>query len=490
MAKNYLAFDLGASSGRAILGTLNDGKLSLRELHRFENVPVKIGAHLYWDTPGIFNELKNGLRAYARLDAGPLSGVGIDTWGVDFGLLDHNDELIGNPIHYRDDQTDGMMEKVFERISRREIYRTTGIAFMRINTLYQLAGMKERGSVSLANASTLLFMPDLLAWMLTGKKGTEYTIASTSQLLDVEGLAVSAPILKALGIPESLFSPIVQPGTLRGPLLQSIAEETLVGDVPVYAVAGHDTASAVVAVPAEGSRHAYLSSGTWSLMGIENDAPVVSDDSLEWNFTNEGGAFGKYRILRNIMGLWIIQECRREWSRQGEKVSFDALTQQAAEALPFKALINPDDDRFFAPGDMPGKVREYCRETGQSVPETRGEIVRCVLESLALRYRWCMERLERLSGQSLDRLHIVGGGIQNRLLCQLSASAIGRPVIAGPIEATAIGNILMQAAADGELSGLAEIRETVRRSFAPETYHPNDKPAWDAAYERFLEIGG
>jgi len=489
MKKNYLAFDLGASSGRAIQGTLEDGKLTLTELHRFDNVPVQAGAHLYWNLLGIFNELKIGMRAYANQVKEPLAGMGIDTWGVDFGLLDKNDELLSNPINYRDDQTDGMMEKVFSRISKQDIYRNTGIAFMKFNTIYQLAGMLDRQSEALKAARTLLFMPDLLVWMMTGRKGTEYTIASTSQLLDVGSRQLSQTILESLGLSGSLFAPMEQPGTPRGTLLPAIGEETLLGEVPVYAVAGHDTASAVVAVPAEGSNHAYLSSGTWSLMGIENDEPVVSDDSLAWNFTNEGGAFGKYRILRNIMGLWIIQECRREWNREGGvKLGFDQLTREAAEAQPFKALINPDDDRFFAPGNMVEKIIDFCKETSQPLPETKGETVRCVLESLALRYRWCMERLESLSGKSLDRLHIVGGGIQNKLLCQLSANAIGRPVIAGPVEATAIGNILMQAVGDGTLGSLSQAREVVRNSFAPETYEPMEREQWEAAYERFMKL--
>lgn len=485
--KRYLAFDLGASNGRGILGTLDGHVLTLQEINRFENAAVKVGDYLYWDVLYLFNQIKTGIRTYALDHKQPLDGIGIDTWGVDYGFLDAHGELLSNPYNYRDGQTDGMMEAAFERISREDIFRHTGLAFMKFNTLYQLLALKLRNASGLKQAQSMLFMPDLLGWMLTGEKTVEYTVASTSQMLDVNTRTWSQEVLKALELPTQMLGEVRQPGRLLGHLRPEIQAETQL-DAPVYTVAGHDTASAVVAVPATGHNHAYLSSGTWSLMGIETTTPIATPEMLEGNFTNEGGVFGTYRILKNIMGLWIVQEVRRAFKERGQTYSFAELADMAAASPSLVSFIDPDAEDFFAPGNMPEKVQAYCQRTGQAVPQTPGEINCCVLQSLAMRYRWCMERLEKLSGQPLDTLHIVGGGCQNALLNQMTANAIGRPVVCGPVEATAIGNLLMQAVGDGVLSGLEEAREVVRASFDLITYKPEDTELWNQAYERFLAV--
>lgn len=485
---NMLAFDLGASSGRAILGRFDGSKLSIEEIHRFSNDPVEVTGHMYWDVLRLFWEIQRGITIFSNSGYGQLSSIGIDTWGVDFGLLDSSGELLGNPYHYRDTQTDGMMEKAFSIMPKKEIYRRTGIAFQKFNTIYQLFALRERNSPILEKADTLLFMPDLMAYFLTGEKGTEYTDASTSQLLDAQKKDWCTDLIKAMGIPDYIFTPIEQPGAIRGRLSSRIAQQLNVEQIPVVAVATHDTGSAVVAVPAQEQDYIYLSSGTWSLMGVEVKEPIINEQALEWNYTNEGGVGGNYRFLKNIMGLWIVQECKRVWDRQGENYEYEDLMEMARNCQPFKAFIDPDHDDFYLPGDMPRIIQDFCARTGQEIPQTKGEIVRCVYESLALKYRWTIERLEKILNKPLKVLHIVGGGSKNELLNQFTANAINRPVLCGPTEATAVGNLMIQAMALGQVKDLSEIRQVIKESFPTIDYASEDVEQWDDAYQRFLKI--
>lgn len=488
MKWSFLGFDFGASNGRAMLGVFDGEKLEIREIHRFPNDPVKLGGRLVWDVPRLFYEMKQALLKVGR-EGIRLSAIGIDTWGVDFGLLDKNGELIGLPVHYRDARTDGIIEKCFEIMPKEEIFRNTGLAFMQFNTLYQLAAMKRQGDPALEIADTLLFMPDLLAYFLTGKKGTEYTDASTSQLVDPRTRDWSGAIFESFGLPRHIMTKIEPAGTLRGTLLPEIAEECGVGEVPVIAVGGHDTASAVASVPASDPDFAYISSGTWSLLGAEITEPLCDKAVMEANYTNEGGVCGTIRFLKNIMGLWIVQECKREWERRGRDYSYAELVELAEKEPAFRSVIDVDDNRFYAPGNMPERIREYCRETGQYVPQTEGEITRIVYESLALKYRWGLERLEKdMLKKQIKVLHIVGGGSKNAILNQFTANAIGRPVLAGPGEGTVIGNLLMQAMALGCVKDLPGLRAVVARSFPMDRYEPRDCAAWDAAYERLLAL--
>ncbi|MBC7235950.1 MAG: rhamnulokinase [Chloroflexi bacterium] len=485
---HYLAFDLGAESGRAVVGLLGDKGLALSTLHRFPNGPVRVFEHLYWDVLRLFGEIKNALGMY-RLEYGPtLGGIGVDTWGVDLALLGRDDQLLGNPHHYRDPRTVGMLKEAFRLVPREEIFQYTGIQFMEINSLYQLLAMKRRGDPALEQAKALLMMPDLFNFWLTGIKACEFSDATTTQFYDPRARDWARPLLAKLGLPTHFLQEIVPPGTVLGTLHPSVAEETGLDSVPVIAPACHDTGSAVAAVPARGRDFAYISSGTWSLMGVEIPEPVISAESLAFNFTNEGGVCGTFRLLKNIMGLWLVQECRRAWAHEGDELSYDEITALAAKATPFGPLIEPDSVEFLRPGDMPRRIQDFCRRTGQRVPETKGEIARCALESLALKYRWALEKLEKMLGRRLEVIHVVGGGSQNRLLCQLTADATGRPVVGGPVEATAIGNILMQILAQGQIASLAEGRELVRRSFETIDYEPTSPKAWDEAYERFIEL--
>jgi sugar (pentulose or hexulose) kinase len=485
---NLLAFDLGASGGRGLLGRFNGSTIEITPIHQFPNGPVTIAGHLYWDVPRFFTEIQDGMLKAASLGVGPITSTGIDTWGVDYGLLDAEGELLGLPYHYRDARTGGMFEEAFRRMSREEIFRRTGVAFQPFNTLFQLLSMRISKNDLLERAATLLFMPDLLSYFLTGEKLTEYTEASTGQILDVAAKTWSRDVVEAMGFPEKIFTRIQPPGTVRGSLLAHIADSTRLGRIPVVAVASHDTASAVVAVPARGDDHAYLSSGTWSLLGVETREPLVSEEALRWNFTNEGGFEGRFRLLRNVMGLWIVQECRRSWDLEGMKASYDDLVAMAQRARPFVAAIDPDDALFYSPGEMPQKVQEYCRRTRQEVPGEPGEIVRVALESLALKYRWVLEKLETVIGRPVGTLYIVGGGVRNSVLNQFTANALKRPVVTGYSEATAAGNLLVQAFALGELRSLADIREVARRSFPTVTFEPSEAGPWDAAYGRFLSL--
>src|ERR1022692_3317307 len=468
--RHYLAFDLGAESGRAMLGTLDDGRLAVEELHRFANTPVRVFDALYWDTLRLWHEIQRGLAIAGRERKLRLDGIGIDTWGVDFALLGADGALADNPRHYRDARTNGVMEKVFDTVPRAEVFAQTGIQFMQINSLYQFYALKLAGSPALKAARTLLFMPDLLNYWLTGVARAELTIASTSQFYDPRKKTWARDLLERLGLPTGILPEIVAPGTLLGPLLDSVARAAGLGAVPVYATGCHDTASAVAAVPAEGANWCYIISGTWSLMGAELDEPVIDERVLAENLTNEIGAAGKVRFLKNIAGLWLLQECRRAWALEGasREYTYDELTRLAGEAGPARTII--DVDVFLEPGDMPRKIAEHCQARGQTPPETPGEFTRTILESLAERYRQVLESLEALAGRRFEAIHIVGGGSRNALLNQLVADATGRTVIAGPGEATAIGNVLIQAIGAGELAGLEEARGVVRRSFGVEVY--------------------
>lgn len=484
----FLAFDLGAESGRAVVGHLDRERLRLEEIHRFPNGPVQVLDSLHWDVLRLWSEIKHGLGLAAKKYGDGLVSIGLDTWGVDFGLLAADDTLLGNPYHYRDSRTDGMMETAFEIVPRAEIYEQTGIQFMQLNSLYQLLAMSRAKSPALAEAQTFLNMPDLFNFWLSGRKASEFSIATTSQCYDPRAGDWARDMLERLGIPSHIFGEIVPPGTVLGDLRASVCEETGSPAIPVVASAGHDTAAAVAAVPATSTDYIYLSSGTWSLMGVELAEPIITAQSLAYDLTNEGGVDGTFRFLKNIMGLWLVQECRREWARAGDSYRYEDLTRMAAQAPASGPLVSLADNRFLPPGDMPGRIRTYCRETGQTVPETQGQTVRCALESLALEYRWVAERLAEIVGHPLPTLHIFGGGSLNKLLNQFAADATGRTVVAGPVEATAIGNVLVQAIALGHLADLAEARALVRRSFEVETYEPRDTAAWDEAYARYLKL--
>jgi rhamnulokinase len=487
--QGFLAFDLGAESGRGVLGHFNGERLNLEELHRFPNGGVRVLDSLHWDVLRLWNEMKIALSICAQRNT-DLSGIGIDTWGVDFGLLGRGDVLLGFPFHYRDSRTDGMLEEAFRRLPQATLFERSGCQFLQINTLYQLLSMVVHKSPLLDVAETFLMIPDLLNFWLTGRKVCEFTNATTTQFYDPRRKGWSTEICAALGLPSEILPEVVQPGTQLGTLLPSVAAETGLPEIPVIAPACHDTGSAVAAVPAQRGDWAYISSGTWSLMGIEVFEPIITDQALALNFTNEGGVENTFRFLKNIMGLWLVQECRRTWAQAGDEMSYAQITQLAEGAKPFTALIDPDDDAFLPPGDMPDRIVDYCKHTGQTPPSDAGEVLRCALESLALKYRWVLEKLEVVRGRAIDVLHIVGGGARNQTLCQFTADATGTPVIAGPIEATAIGNIVVQAIACGLIGSISEAREVVHRSFDVITYEPQNSAGWDEAYERFLKITG
>jgi rhamnulokinase len=486
------AVDLGAESGRVVAGIFDGVRLQLQEVHRFANIPVRAGSTLHWDALRLWSDIQNGLTQAAAQNGAPAS-IGVDTWGVDFGLLDSTGALVGNPVHYRDARNDGVMERAFKKVAREEIFNRTGLAFLPFNTLYQLLALKNQNPSQLQIAETLLLMPDLLNFWLTGEKSAEYSIASTTQMLDAKTRDWDRTLLNRLEIPTSILPNLVAPGTTLGPLRAELAGRLgMSANTRVVAPGEHDTASAIAAVPFEKGQEngAYLSSGTWSLMGVELDEPLISPRVAELNFTNEGGVGGKIRFLKNIAGLWLVQECRRAWLRAGREYSYGELTELAAQAKPFGAIIEPDDARFVAPNSMPDALREYSRSSGQAEPQTEGEYVRCCLESLALKYRWTLEKLEELTMRKIPVLHIVGGGTQNKLLSQLTADAIERPVLAGPIEATALGNLLAQLMARGEIASVSQAREIVRTSFEIETFLPRREysQAWSDAYEKFLPL--
>jgi len=483
--KCYLAVDLGASSGRVLAGLFKNGKLELAELHRFWNGAVEKEDGLHWDIEQLFTEIKIGLKKGFATYGDAVVAIGVDTWGVDYGLLDADGNLLNQPFHYRDSRTDHMMPRVFETVPKTEVYNRTGLQFMQFNTIYQLAAELDRPE--LQQVEQLLFTPDLLNYWLTGNAVIEYSIASTSQLLDAKNRNWDFELIKTLGLPEKIFGNIVMPGTVIGPLSTAMATE-LGGSADVIAVGAHDTASAVAAAPLQSKHCAYLSSGTWSLMGLEEPEPIITAESAEYDITNEGGVCNTIRFLKNIGGLWLLQECRRNWAEQGESLEFSEIAELAMAADPFIAFINPDSAEFAQPCDMPTRIQIACERTGQRMPETKGEIARVAYESLAMRYRDVFQTLEKLHGSRLEQLHIVGGGCQNNLLNRFTADAINRPILAGPVEATAVGNILMQLIADGEVDSLEKGRVMISESFGTQTILPENTVAWDEAFERFSAV--
>jgi len=486
--EHFLAFDLGASSGRAILGSVGDGKVSLEEVHRFSNGPVEVEGHFYWNLLGLFDELKTGLRKALELGV-PLSGMAVDTWGVDFALIDRDGAFVGFPHNYRDPRTSDIFPYVFSKVPREVLYARTGIQFMNFNTLFQLAALERDGVPALGIADKMLMMPNAFTYLLSGNVSAEYTIATTGQAYDPDSQDWAWELIEKLDLPKKIFPPIAKPCTVAGELRPCICEELNCDPIPVILVGSHDTASAVAAVPADGSQSwAYLSSGTWSLLGVELDEPLTTPSALAANYTNEGGIAGKIRFLKNIMGLWLIQESRNEWKRRGEEYSFDELAEMAMASEPFRSLIDPNDETFVAPGDMPTRIAAYCRKTGQPVPETPGQVTRCALESLALRYRQTVLEIEEITGQQIDILHLVGGGSKDDVLNQFTANAIQCPVVTGPVEATAIGNIIGQGLAVGAIRDLVEARAIVRNSTCLGKYLPEDVAAWEEAYTRYRSL--
>jgi len=483
--KKYIAVDLGAESGRVMLGSVSAEKLALEEIHRFGNGPVEENSSLRWDFNKLLSEIKTGIGKAAKTAGAQVWGIGIDSWGVDFGLLDADGELIENPYHYRDSQTNGMMDKAFKLMSKREIYENTGVQFMQLNSLYQLLAMRINNSVALAKAANLVFIADLFSYFLCGRIFGEYSLASTSQFMNMRTSQWSREILDKLSLPIEIMPKIIQPGSVVGQLTSEIGKKLDCGPIPIIAIGSHDTASAVAAVPAAGDTNwAYLSSGTWSLMGVEVPKAIINDKTFKYEFTNEGGVENTIRLLKNIMGLWLTQECRRQWQREGSDLSYAEMTAMAEKAKPFARHIDVDYSGFLAPGDMPKRINDYLKKTGQKPISDKGQMTRTILENLALKYRTIMEAVEDVAGHKIDVLHIVGGGIQNELLCQFTANALGKKVITGPIEATASGNILMQAIATGQIQSHAEARKIVRNSFELKEYEPQDTSLWQKQYEK------
>lgn len=476
----FFAIDLGATSGRTIIGSFQSSGLELEEVNRFPNHLIENGGRFYWDIYELFRNVVEGLRLVARRDDCEICSIGVDTWGVDFVCVGSDGAFLRLPRAYRDPFTAGAAERFFASVPRETVYRQTGIQVMDFNTLFQLDAMRRSSDSALAAADRLLFMPDAMTYMLTGEMVTEYTIASTSQLLNATIRRFEPSLLAAVGLTEDSFGRFVLPGRQVGVLTPEVQRQTGLGPVPVIAVAGHDTASAVAAVPAADRDFAYLSSGTWSLMGIETDAPVISADTQRLNFTNEGGVNGTIRLLKNICGLWILERCRAQWGA----VPYDVLIDEARAAEPFRSLINPDEASFSNPSDMVETIRTFCRSHRQPVPDMRGRLVRCIFESLALRYRHVFDSLRGLSERPLSVLHVIGGGSCNELLNQWTANATGVPVVAGPSEATAIGNIMLQAMAAGHTADLASMRRQVRGSVNLKTYMPADTAVWDEAYRK------
>ena len=485
--RTFLAFDLGAESGRAILGTLADGRCLLREIHRFPNGPLSLFGRLHWNVYALYDEIVKGLKLAAAASPDPIESIAVDTWGVDFGLLGPDGSLLGLPFAYRDLRNLAAMDGFLAKFPRERVYEITGIQFLPFNSLFQLRALALENPGLLAGASDLLFMPDLVAYFLTGRKTTEATIASTSQLIDPRTGTWSLELIAALGVNPGLFHEPVPPATVIGSLLQALAREAGLPEIPVVAAASHDTASAVAAVPARGDDWAYISSGTWSLVGLDIPAALITPETLRRNFTNEGGMAGRIRFLKNVTGLWLIQQCRKVWSAE-KRLSYDDLRDLAEAAPPFRAFIDPDAVDFLNPPDMPEAIRNFCRRTGQAVPGSAAEIVRCALESLALKYRAVLEDVRSVSSRPVTRIHVIGGGSRHAPLCRFTAGATGLPVVAGPVEATALGNILGQALALGFVRSVDEIREVVAASTDLSLYEPGPASGWEAAYARFREV--
>jgi rhamnulokinase len=479
----FAAVDLGASSGRVMVAEVGDDRLDLTEAHRFPNLPVTAGGVLHWDVLALYRGVLDGLRA-----AGELASAGIDTWAIDYGLLDRTGALLGNPVHYRDRRTDGVLERVLDLVPAEELYRVTGLQQLPFNTLYQLVA--AAGSPQLDQASTLLLIPDLLGYWLTGEVGAERTNASTTQLYDVRRREWADQLIEKVGLPAGLFPPLHEPGEAARPARAAVLEETGLSTLDVVSVGSHDTASAVVGIPAEGPDFAYVSCGTWSLVGLELTEPVLTEPSRLANFSNEGGVDGTIRYLRNVMGLWLLQESLRAWKAGPGDLT--ALLHEAAALPPLRTVVDPDEPAFLPPGDMPARIADACRRTGEPVPDTRAALVRCVLDSLALAYRAAIADAQRLSGRRVEVIHLVGGGARNTLLCQLTADACGLPVEAGPVESTALGNVLVQARRAGLVGpDLASMRRLLRATQPVRRYQPRtDDSSWAAAADRIRLAGG
>jgi rhamnulokinase len=479
----FAAIDLGASSGRVMVAEVGPDRLNLAEAHRFGNVPVRAGGTLHWDALALYREILDGLRC-AGARAGPLTSVGIDTWAVDYGLLDRTGALLGNPVHYRDRRTDGVLDRVLERVPAEELYRVTGLQQLPFNTLYQLVA--AAGTPQLDAARTLLLIPDLISYWLTGQIGAERTNASTTQLYDVRRRTWAADLIGEIGLPAHVFPALHEPGDVARPVLPSVLDEIGLSALDVVPVGSHDTASAIVGVPAAGPDFAYISCGTWSLVGLELPEPILTEESRAANFSNEGGIDGTIRYLRNVMGLWLLQECLRAWNATSATVDLPSLLEEAAVVPPLRALVDPDDRAFLPPGDMPSRIADACRRTGQPVPESRAAMVRCILDSLAAAYRATIATARRLSGRRVEVIHLVGGGARNTLLCQLTADACGIPVEAGPVESTALGNMLVQARRAGLVGpDLASMRRLLRATQQVRRYEPQvDDGRWQAATDR------
>ncbi len=484
----FFAVDLGATSGRTIVGSLESGKISLEEITRFDNNLIQTGGHFDWEVYAVYNEIIKGLKIVAQREI-PITSIGIDTWGVDFVCIGDDDAILRNPLSYRDPHTFGKMEAYFEKcVDRKKVYDITGIQFMNFNSLFQLYAMRENGDTALRNAQKILFVPDCLSYMLTGKQVCEYTIASTSQLLDPRTKDLDHDLLTSVGLSRDIFGEMVAPSTVIGTITEEVQAMTGLGAIPVVAVAGHDTASAVAAVPARDEHFAYLSSGTWSLMGIEAGDAIINERSFDLNFTNEGGVEGTTRFLKNICGMWLYERCRKEWTDAPK--SHRELQAEAMKVTPFQSLINPDDQVFANPASMVEAIQGYCKATGQHVPEGYAEICRCIFDSLALRYRQVFKWLKEFASFPIDTLHIIGGGSLNEYLDQFTANSTGVEVLAGPQEGTAIGNIMLQAKACGIVKDIWEMRRIIADSIEMKRFVPQEKEMWEEAYQRYLEVTG
>lgn len=481
----YLAVDLGAESGRVIRGSVDDARIAYEVVYRFANGPADVNGSLKWDFEKLFGEILTGLEKAISQTNGKIAGIAVDSWGVDFGLIGRDGVLLDNPYHYRDSRTDTMMDYAFGIMPKREVYQHTGLQFMQFNSLYQILAYQQQEPELFAKADKMIMMADLVAYHLCGEAFVEYSLGSTSQMMDMAKGTWSKAIFETFKIPESLMPRMVKPGTVVGKLKAELAKRFKCEAIPVIAVGSHDTASAIAAVPAAGDKWAYLSSGTWSLLGAETKEAVINDTTFGYQFTNEGGVSDTIRLLKNIMGLWIVQECRRDIQSRGQELSYDEITRMADEAEPFKAMLNPNDNHFFAPGNMIERINAYMQKTGQAAPLEFGEMVRVTLESLAFYYSYTIDQLEDALRDRVEVLHIVGGGSQNKLLNQFAANALGRKVVAGPVEATALGNISLQAIAAGQLESVGKARELIARSFELETYYPQDTDAWQNQYEKF-----
>ena len=484
--KRVLAFDFGASSGRAILGIFDGERIELQEVHRFSNDPVKINGTVYWDVQRLFFEIKQGI--LKAKEAGGFDSIGIDTWGVDFGLLRKDGTLVENPVHYRDARNDGMVEKATEYMSKERMYDITGIQFMDFNTIFQLLSLKENRPYILDEADTLLFMPDLLNYMLSGVKSTEFSIATTSQMVDLKTNDWSEEILNTFGIKKELLTDIAPTGAVIGQLSDEICEELGVPKADIVSVAAHDTQSAITATPCEYDDFAFISCGTWSLFGTEVKEPIINEASKKLNVTNEGGYDYTTAFLKNICGLWLIQESRRQWIREGKEYSYAELEKLALECEPFKCFIDPDAPEFAPMGNLPRRVKEYCEKTGQYVPQTVGEIIRCIYESLALKYRYTFDGIKECTGKSYDRIHVMGGGTKDKLLLQMTAQSCNVNVYGGPIEATALGNVAIQLMSTGAIKNIKQARKIIAKGENLKLYEPKDNEAWEKAYEDFKGI--